>query len=101
MEQEEYHSSDEATLRRIENVTLVAFVGPTAAGKNFNMPRLGYPQAGTLTNRMPRVSDINYRYPTGPEMLDMIEQGTLVQYAAIRPDKYYGSDADCYQPGGY
>lgn len=97
--QEHYRASDEETLRLIGGVTVAAFVGPTAAGKNFYMERLDYPQAGTLTNRGPRKSDINYRYLATGEMLGLAEQGKLVQYAAVQPDRLYGSDALCYKPG--
>lgn len=100
-QQEMYRATDEEVLRRIGDVTLVAFIGPTAAGKNFNMARLPYHQAGTLTNReaQPRDGDSPYQYLTGRKFLRRIERGTLIQYAAIPPDRFYGSDADCYEPG--
>lgn len=97
-----YHPSDPAVLEQLARITIVPFVGPAAAGKNFLMSQSGLPSTGTLTSRPERASDDKtlYRYLTNEELLAQIAAGSLVQYAVnLAAETMYATDITCYRPG--
>lgn len=79
-------------------VSLLAFIGASAAGKNFLMEQSELPQVGTVTSRAPRPTDNKslYTYMTNEEMLEGIEKGDFVQYGIALPDRIYASRLEDY-----
>lgn len=79
-------------------ISLLAFIGPSAAGKNFLMEQTELPQVGTVTSRDPRPADDKslYTYMTNEAMLEGIEKGDFVQYGIALPDRIYASRLEDY-----
>lgn len=79
-------------------ISLLAFIGPSAAGKNFLMEQTELPQVGTVTSRAPRSTDNKslYTYMSNEEMLEGIEKGDFVQYGIALPDRIYASRLEDY-----
>jgi hypothetical protein len=87
---------------KIAGVTMVAFVGGVAVGKNYLMHESGFAIVGRQTSRPPRAGDdpAIYTYSTNTEMLDAIEHGLLIQYGVHLPDLIYGSRTEDYRTDG-
>lgn len=83
-------------------ITLLAFVGPTGAGKNYLMNHLPYHQVGNAVTRAPRPDDpAGYRYTDNNEMLGLIEERRLVQYnASAARGTIYGTALEDYAANG-
>ncbi|HAC56334.1 TPA: hypothetical protein DCF80_02435 [Candidatus Saccharibacteria bacterium] len=93
---ERTYRAREAVRRPLGSTSLIAFVGPTAAGKNFLMEQSELPIVGTVTTREKRPTDgPGYRYLSHDEVLARIEVGQLVQYA-VHPPNVYGSELEDY-----
>lgn len=105
--QNRYKPTDETTLKELGTITLAPIVGPTAVGKNHAMAQLtkdrGYYQAGNLISRERRANDPpNVLHKDIPELLQLIEEGKLVQFAAIKgigTSALYATGLENYQPG--
>ncbi|PLS81440.1 hypothetical protein CYG49_02150 [Candidatus Saccharibacteria bacterium] len=94
-----YRPKDPEVLRALADISMAAFCGPTAVGKNYLMRLAGYPIVGTVTTRAPRPSDENYRYVSTSQLLGEIEGGRVVQFGT-NPDAQtiYASDLQAYIP---
>ncbi|MEO5499613.1 MAG: hypothetical protein ABIR46_03875 [Candidatus Saccharimonadales bacterium] len=95
--QERYQASDDVR-KALGGTALIAFVGPTATGKNFLMHASGLHIAGTETTRGKRESDdpVKYRYSSVDDMLGAIESRHMVQYG-VAPPHIYASRLQDYQ----
>jgi len=97
-EQGSYQAAD-AERAKIAGVTMVAFVGGVAVGKNYLMHESGFFITGTETSRHPRRGDDLKKYTYAPNqvMLESIEKGEYIQYGVHLPDLIYATRPSHYQ----
>ncbi len=103
--QDSYRPADEGILRKLATITIAPHVGPSAVGKNYFMARLnetfGYYQAGNVVSRELRPNDPpNVRHVDERDLLEDIEKGRLVQFAAFLGNRaLYATNIEDYREG--
>lgn len=99
----DYHPSD-AALQHIADVELVAFVGPTGAGKSTIMSELGMPVVTNDMTRDPRKGeekDPSLHFVTDFDAAsEDLKAGEYIQFVVSRSDEFYGTRRSSYPTKG-
>jgi guanylate kinase len=99
-QRDSYRPTDPEALSRLSEVDLLEFVGASGVGKDFNMYETGGHIVTSGTTRDPRPGESGMAHYSLDEALQLIEQGKVVQYAAIKEfNNIYFTLPEYFQPG--
>ncbi|HEV2403023.1 MAG TPA: hypothetical protein VGS08_02375 [Candidatus Saccharimonadales bacterium] len=100
---------DKSVLAQLQNVHMVAVVGPTAVGKTTLIDYAATHDSRihrmvTDVSRLPRAEEVDgldYNFRSRRDMLQDLRQGQFVQMALATGNHIYGSRASSYSSEGY